>query len=134
MNAVGSAVYSALCAGSDLLTKLGGSAIYNMQANQGAVFPYVIFFKAAGVEANTSPRRVRRFVYIAKGVTEDDLFGAGEIDDLLDALLHDQTLTVTGWGNYWCARSGDISYAEPGEGGKTYYHRGARYDIELAEA
>lgn len=134
MNAVGSAIYSTLCAGTALIAKLGGSAVYNIIAQQGAAFPYVVFFKAAGVEANTSPRRVRKLVYVAKGVTEDDLQEAGEIDDLIDGLLHEQTLTVTGWGTYWSARDGDVSYAEPGEGGKIYYHRGGRYRVWLAGA
>ena len=134
MNAVGSAIFSVLSAGTSLIAKLGGTAVYNTMAYQGAALPYVMFFKAAGVEANTSPRRVRKLVYIAKGVTEDDLQEAGEIDDLIDDLLHEQTLTVVGWGTYWSARDGDISYAEPGEGGVIYYHRGGRYRVWLAGA
>ncbi|HUW11737.1 MAG TPA: hypothetical protein VM537_18545 [Anaerolineae bacterium] len=134
MNAVGSALFSTLCAGTALIAKLGGTAIYNTVAYQGAAFPYVLFFKAAGVEANTSPRRVRKLVYVAKAVAQDDLQEAGEIDDLIDVLLHEQTLTVNGWGTYWSARDGDISYAEPGEGGVTYFHRGGMYRVWLAGA
>ena len=130
---MGSALFSKLAAGTALTTKLGGTAIYNTLAPQGQATPYVVFFHSAGGDDNTSPRRARSSVYTVKAVSTVGQLNAGEIDDLVDTLLHEQSLTVTGWGNYWLARVADIAYAED-SGGVLFWHRGGQYRIRIAES
>lgn len=137
INALGSALYSTLAAGTALTTKLGGTAIYNTLVPQGTDEPYVVYFLSAGGDDNSSPRRARSMVYTVKAVTADSdansgLLQGAEIDSLLDDLLHEQTLTITGWGNYWTARTSDISYSQEA-GGVLYWHSGGQYRIRIAE-
>jgi hypothetical protein len=130
--AMGSALYSKLAAGAALTSMLGGTAIYDTLAPQTQPTPWVVFFHSAGGDDNTSPRRARSLVYTVKAVSTVGSLEAGEIDDLVDTLLHEQTLTVTGWGNYWMARVADIAYTEE-SGGVLFWHRGGQYRIRIAE-
>ena len=135
--AMGSALYSQLAAGAALTTKLGGTAIYQNITPVGISTPYVIFSYSGGGDDNTSPRRARSPVYTVKVVTADTDGTSGaafadETDALLDALLHSQTLTVTGWGNYATTRVGDIAFDQEA-GGVLYYHRGGQYRVRIAE-
>ena len=130
--AMGSALYTKLAAGTALTAKLGGTAIYDTLAPQGTATPFVIFFQSAGGDDNTSPRRARSLVYTVKAVSSAGQLAAGEIDDLVDDLLHEQCRTVTGWGNYWRARVSDVAYAEE-SGGVLFWHRGGQYRIRIAE-
>ena len=130
--AMGSALYSTLAAGTALVAKLGGTALYNTLVSQGVEPPYVVFFQSSGMDDNSSPRRARTMLWTVKAVSSTGLKQAAETDNLIDALLHQQTLTVTGWGCYWMARASDITYAEE-SGGQTYWNVGAQYRIRIAE-
>ena len=132
MNAVDDAVFNALAAGTALTTALGGTESYCQLATQGAALPYVVFFQSSGLDENSSPRRARRMMYTVKAVS-DDQDEAGDLDAYLDALLHESTLTVTGYGNYRTYRENDIEYVEQTLAGLTVYHRGAQYGIWIAE-
>ena len=132
MNSLEEAIYTTLTGGTALVAKLGGTAIYNTLAPQETALPYVVFNKGAGTEANSSPRRAQDYVYTVKAVSTTHK-EAGEIDDLVDDLMHDGTLTVTGWNDYWCRRESDVAYAEPAGDGKLVWHQGAQYRIRLAE-
>jgi len=129
--AMGSALYSHLAAGTALINALGGTAIYNTLAPQGVAPPYVVFSLSSGVDENSSPRRARSLVYTVKAISTSQA-DAEALDDLIDARLHDQTLTIADWGNYWTARESDFVYSEL-VGGVLYWHRGAQYRIKIAE-
>jgi len=131
-SAMGSALFSQLAAGTALTTRLGGTAIYNTLVSQGITPPYVVFFQSSGYEDNSSPRRARTMLWTVKAVSATGLKDAAETDNLIDALLHEQTLTVTGWGCYWMARASDVAYADEA-GGQTFWHVGAQYRIRIAE-
>ena len=129
--AMGSALYSKLAAGTALTNKLGGTEIWDTLVPQGTDPPYVVFNFQAGGDDNTSPRRARSVMYQVKAISTASL-EAAEIDSLIDASLHEQTLTVTGWGNYWLARTTDVAYTQEA-GGVLYWHRGGLYRIRIAE-
>lgn len=132
MNALETALYSALSDDSALTTKLGGSYIYNLAAPQGQVVPYVIFAKAGGGDENLTPHRMRNYVYLLKGVS-DGLKEAGEILDLIDTVLEGTTLSVTGWTNFYCYRETDVSYTEVMRDGTLRFHNGAYYRIRITK-
>ena len=132
MNALETGLYTKLSAGTALTTLLGGTAIYNALATQGTALPYVVFFKSSGGDDNTSPRRARSLVYTVKAVA-DRAYTAGDIDDELDTLLHEATLTVTGWNDYWIMREVDVSYEERLANGNVVFHRGGQYRIRLSQ-
>jgi len=128
---MGSALYTKLAAGTALTTLLGGTAIYNGLVPQGTATPYVVYQFTSGSDLNSSPRRARDYVVTIKAVS-DEQAEAENVDDALDTLMHEATLTITGWGNYWTARDQDVVY-EQYAGGIVYWHRGARYRIRVAE-
>ena len=72
-------------------------------------------------------------VYAVIGVSETSMKHAGEIDELIETCLHDQTLTISGWSNqFWTAREGLVRMHELGKGGEDYWHAGAYYRIRAS--
>jgi len=133
VNAIETGLFSALSTNAAILTKLGSAKIYNHIIPQGVSLPAIRFFYAGGGEENLTPTRSVNVVYAVIGVSETSKKEAGEIADLIDACLHDQTLTVTGWtNNFWTARGGLASYHELGKGGESYWHCGAYYRCRLS--
>lgn len=133
INAIETALYSTLAAGTALTTALGGTAIYNTLAPQGTSYPYVIFKFQGGGDDNTSSTRARSPLYLVKAVSTTGKKNAGDIDDEVDNLLHGHELTVTGWGNWWTAREADVSYAED-SGGVLIWHVGGLYRIRIEKS
>ena len=131
-NALETALYGALAAGTALTTTLGGTAIYNTLAPRDKALPYVIFSQQAGREDNETPRRTFTGRYLVKGVA-NSLLAAGTIADQADALLHDAALTVTGWTNYRMQRTNTVRYIETTDAGEQVGHAGAVYEIRLSE-
>lgn len=131
--AIGTALYSALAAGSALVSYMGGTAIYDSVAPQGAGTHFVVFNHQAGGDDNSSPRRALTLWYQIKAVSSVGPKDAGVIDGLVDTLLHGTVLTVTGFGNYWTTRESDVAYVDD-TAGQLWWHRGALYRIRLAEA
>jgi hypothetical protein len=132
----GAALYTALAGGSALMSEVGGTThIYEAVAPQGTAFPlpHLIYFRAGGGDDNETQRRTRSEQWVVKGVSTDQT-QARRIDALIDARLHEQELTITGWDNYQTARRTDVAYAEPGEGGVVYWHRGGAYRLNIGES
>jgi len=76
--------------------------------------------------------RLRNIVYTVKAVSSTGALQAANIDAQVDTLLHDATLTVTGFSNFWCAREGDIDYVETDPDAGNVWHAGGTYRIRLA--
>lgn len=130
----GSAIYSVLKAGTALITALGGTHIYREQVPQtNGEYPCVVIQRMSGLDTNTSPRRDKRYIYMVKVIVQNDLDKAEEIDDEIEDILHDGTLTIPDWGAYWCKRRYTVQYREAAEGGNVFYHVGAQYEIRIAE-
>lgn len=106
------------------------ASIYNTRAPQAASYPCVVFQFAGGGDENLTKVRMRNVVFLVKAISTASLYTAGLIDAQLDAALHMQTLTITGWTNFWTAREGDFQLVEsPDTGGRTFFHQGGRYRI-----
>lgn len=126
------ALKSKLAAGSTLITELGGTAIFQMIARKSQALPYVIFQTQGGGDENTTPRRSVNDVWTVKGIASG-LTKAEAIADEIDTLLHDQTLTIAGWSNFWMAREQTVRFAEVDEKGDDIWHIGAQYRIRLSK-
>ena len=129
---VGSAIFATLAAGTALTTELGGTRIYEALAPQPTATPYVLYSRAGGGDDNEAPRRTRSEQWLVKGIGTD-IYQARRLDEDIDTLLHEAELTITGWDNYQTARRTDVAYAEPGEGGVVYWHRGGVYRLNIGE-
>lgn len=130
------ALYNQLTAGTTVTALLAGTtAIYDGMAPPNAAKPYVVLYDRGGGQQNiTSSNLVTKLVEVtafAGGATGRAV--AGTIDAAISALLHQQTLTVTGWTNYWMSREQDTvtDINEPTT--DPVFGRGAYYRIELSE-
>ncbi len=133
VGALDAAIYSKLTSGTALTALLSGTtAVYNRLAPMSVSMPLVVFQWQGGGDENLTPSRMRNVVYVIKGVAET-LSAAEAIDEQVDALLHDKALTVTGWTNFWLARTQDVAYAEVDPAGEAIYHTGGLYRVRLGE-
>ena len=132
VTALETGLYNKLKASSGLITELGGTLIYNQLAPQSPGSKYVIFQWQGGGDENDTPTRSRSVLYTVFGVATTKATAA-TIDGLIDAALHDQTLTITGWANYQCVRETDINIIDPNSGMVPRYRCGAIYRISINE-
>lgn len=106
LNAFVDSIYEALAADSALQTKISGGAsdkkIYNVIARQDATFPYIVIGFLTGI-----PMGVFRdledmedcTIYINIFSDSGSALEAGEILDLVKAVLDDADLTISGYTN-----------------------------------
>lgn len=112
---------------------LGGEArIYKSVAPAGVSLPYVLYEHVSGGDENVTPSRTRNVVYTVKAVATTAA-GAEEIDEQIDAQLHRQILSVTGWQNFWLVREEDMALAVEVDGGGVHHHVGAQYRIRIGK-
>ena len=134
MNALEQGLYSKLSGTSALTTLLANAtSVYNQIVPKGKAYPLVIFNLQGGGDENDTPKRRKNYVYLAKAVSAVSMKQAGLIDAQIDAALHEATLTVTGWTNFWCMRTTDIRYTETTAEGANYFHSGGLYRIRICE-
>lgn len=134
MNVLELAIRSTLTGGTALTALLAGTAsVYNAAVPRGVSFPCVVVNLQGGGDANETPRRRKDLLYQAKAISTASMTAAGAIDNEVDSLLHNKTLTVTGWTNFWLARERDIRYVEVDPEGVEYYHSGGIYRIRLCQ-
>jgi len=107
VNAFIQSIYNALKANGTLMTKLAGNAgngykCYNVIAPQTATFPYIIFGLLTNVPMGTFTRHdemenaaISLNIFSNSGSAKE----AGEILDLVKAVLDDASLTITGYTN-----------------------------------
>ncbi len=123
-------LYDKLAGGSALITALGGTAIYYSLAPGTVPPPYVIFNLQTGREDNETKSRSERRVYLVKGVA-DSQGSADTLSAEIDALLHDQELTVAGFTVFWMERDTIVEFLEVKSDGQTIGHAGGEYLIRL---
>ena len=131
---VDAALYSALDVSG--VTSIATGGIHSGRAPQGTATPFLRFRRADGPPDQRtfgSPRIVRHR-YLLQAV--DDGFDGSVAEDLLaaaDAVLDDQTLTVTGATAFLeCRRERRVSdLVDEVPGGVVYQIRGAYYGVEV---
>lgn len=134
MNDFEKALYARLVGAAALVALLATpTSVFNQQAPRNASLDYVVFALNAGGPTNRTPRRAESLLYAVKGVSAVNFRKAGDIDDQIDAALHGQVLTVTGWTNYWLMREGRVRFPETLPDGQTAYHAGGLYRARLAK-
>lgn len=133
MNVTETALYGTLTGGTALTNLLaaGTAGVYGYQAPQGSTYPLVEFGLASGEDVSTTPHREDSEIYLVKGVSTVSMQQAGAIEAQIDALLHRQTLTVTGYTNILTKRETQVRYVETADDGRQYWHAGAHYRVWL---
>lgn len=130
ITALETGLYNILKSNADLITELGGTVIYNKRAPQSPGNKYVIFQWQGGGDENLSAHRTRNVLYSIFGVAPTQEQAAG-INDKIDAALHGQTVTVSGYTNFWTRRETDVNFVENDSGGVARFHVGGIYRIRI---
>lgn len=130
MNELNAALYSQLVGGTALVAALGGTAIYNAQAPNGASLPYVVFSHQAGGELNITPSPIHDVVYYVRAYAATAK-QAAQINALIRARLHNQPITVTGWTVVTIQREDIYTSIETDAAGVQTHAAGGMYRIQL---
>lgn len=134
MNSLSAAIYTTLQAGTALTALLSGgsAAIYEDHAKGTAALPYVVFNHQSGMwDMTMGSSRFVDVIYQVKAVSGSAWpKEADSIDQQIDLLLHNASLTVTGYTSIACLRESDVRYSET-EGDQIFHHVGGLYRIEL---
>ena len=132
MNALTAGIYSKLTAGTALTVLLAGTAsVYFNTAPDDVALPYVEFSYMSQLEENLTPSRMKNNLVYIRGYTKADSASAGNIATQIDNLFHGGEVTVTGWGNFWCAQESEVEGDEIETNGERIYNAGAVYRIRL---
>lgn len=131
MNSLDTAIYSKLSAGTGLTSLLAGTtSIYHIHAPEGASYPYIVFNIQGGGPENITPSDMRTYVEFVRGYGTTAA-QVGSIDAQISSLLHQGSLTVSSYTNWWMIRETDLEDAYLQPNGKYVYMSGALYRIRL---
>lgn len=132
INALFTALYSRLAANGTITAALGGSAIFQGIAPDGQALPYLIFSLQSGAMDNICPSElINDVVYIR--AFANAFPQAGSIDAMVAADLHDGSISVTGYQNFWLMRESGVALPERGEDGKIIWQAGGMYRVRLSK-
>jgi hypothetical protein len=132
MNALSTSIFNQLAGGTALISLLGGTAIYKDQAPDKAPLPYVIFSYQGGGDQNINPWRLKNLLVFVRSYAATPV-ATGNIDTQIDARLHAQTLSITGWSNFWTMRESDLENVETSPNGEKIHMAGGIYRIRLCQ-
>lgn len=135
MNVLNQAILNKLKANASLTALLanGTASIYSLQAPDNATLPYVVFSHQGGGDENLDAHRTKNTVKYIRAYSQVSEAQAGSIDAQIDASLHLQTLSVSGWANFWTAREEDITAVENPPSGQKIYAVGGLYRIRIED-
>lgn len=128
-NAIGSALYATLVAAPG--TAIWGTRVYDRQAPQGAILPYVVFAFVGGGDTNQSPSRIVDATYDVQCVAETSA-AARNGATAIGSALHDQQIAVSGWNTIAVTEVGLISLVDNVER-RQFWQDGASYRIRISK-
>ena len=133
MNDIKAGLRSWLQGGTALTALLGGgtASVYYGEAPRGAADPYVIYARHDGGDMTENPERLLDLLFTVKGVSETSAYQAGQVAAAIDARLHDQVPTISGWVVWMCVRDTPVDYVVRREDGGREFHDGAIYRVGL---
>lgn len=97
------AVYGVLTGSTALISALGGTAVYYLQAKDDAALPYVVWNWQSSIDENITPSRMWNNIINVRCFCSS-ASQAGSVDAHIDGLLSGATLSVTGWSNFFTVR------------------------------
>lgn len=127
MNALNQAIYNKLSGGTALVSALGGTAIYHLQATDETAYPYIVYSHQGGGNVNLTPTYgVDQLEFIR--VYHTNARAAGSIDELVRAQMAG-TLGITGYSFVGIFCEDDYEAVEIDAAGVAVYTMGAIYRI-----
>jgi hypothetical protein len=131
MNALASAIFNKLNVSTltDLLADTVNSSIYQSQAPDNSLYPFVIFNKMSDTEDNDTAHRIVNSIYQVRGFTKVDMKSAQAIAEAADGLLHNKTLTITGFAQLRLIRIGGVEFVENQQSTDKVYSAGSLFRL-----
>lgn len=128
MKFLNTAMYSRLNGATAITALLSGTtAIYALQAPEGATLPYIVYNIQGGGDVNDTSNRLKNLVVSVRAYATTNA-RAGSIDSQIDTALHFVPFTnVTGYTNIWLARETDIETVENPPTGTQVFMNGGMY-------
>ena len=128
------AIYTTLAAGTALITKLGGTAIYDMQAPDGVALPYVVFNHQGGGPDSINPSEIESNLWLVKAYSATSAKNASEIFAEADTLIHRKQLSINGGtvNTFWCAREQNVKLVETLPSKQLVWMRGGIYRLRTS--
>lgn len=132
MNVLDAAVYSKLQGTTAITSQLSGTtAIYSVQAKDGEALPYIVFNIQGGGDENMDAHRTKNIIMFVRAYSQTSKAQAGSIDSAVDTAIHRQSLTVSGWANFWTARESDLETVQVQPDGQKIYMVGGLYRVRI---
>ena len=126
INALNVALYSVLGG----TATAAGTAVYYLAAPDEQPYPFVVWDYVSDMDDNACANRSKNEVVFIRAYASTP-GAASAIDEQIDALLHLNTLSVSGYANFWMARELGYSLEETDQSGRRSYMAGAEYRIKL---
>lgn len=132
MNLIDTALYSTLTGGTALTSLLATTtSVYHIRAPNVATFPYVVFSLQAGGPENITPSDMGNYLYFIRAYSATSAKSAGAIHQAIRGLLHQKTLTITGYTNYWTALESEQEFADEEPNTTPVFMSGGIYRIRI---
>lgn len=133
MNEVANAIYDKLATNTSLVAQVG-TRIYRGVAPQSAIYPLVIITLMGGGVTTETPTDMADPFYLVSVISDVSTAQAGTIAEYIKTALHRQTLTVSGWSNYWTGIGNHYEAVElPSVTGKPLWQSGWFVRINLSK-
>jgi len=127
--AINTAIFQRLAGGTALVNSLGGTALYFQNAPDNRALPYVIWDIASRQDENETRNRTQNILAYIRAYASTPI-QAAQIDENIDALMHDNPLTITGvTSNFWCMREDSFDLVETDQSTRRIYSAGAQYRL-----
>ncbi len=124
------ALYDTLKAGTALTALLSGTtAIYHLQAKDGAALPYVVFNHQGGGPENISKADLESNTWWIRVYSVTSALNAAQIFEEVDKLLHKKNISITDATTIQCVREQNIALIENPPKGQPVYTCGGMYLI-----
>lgn len=132
MNLIDTALYNTLTGGTALTSLLATpTSIYHIRAPNVSTFPYVVFSLQAGGPENVTPSDMGSYLYFIRAYSATSAAAAGTIHQAIRGLLHQKTLALTGYTNYWTALEDERELAEEEPNATPVFVSGGIYRIKI---
>lgn len=132
MNVMDAAIYTKLQTASGVTSLLAGTtSIYSVIAPDNAPMPFIVFNVQGGGDENLDRHRTKNIVYLIRAYSQVSKAQAGSIDAAIDTALHLQTLSPSGWANFWTAREEDVSAVEVPQNAQKIWMVGGLYRVRI---
>lgn len=120
------ALYEALV-GNGAVAAIVGTKVYNTQVTANVTPPYLVYYLVSGYSMNWVAHDIFSYTYRVDAWQTTAKLARTLSEAVFDA-LHQQTLTVSGFNNYWMAVHREQSFIENVSGSQWYRHV---LDIEI---